>query len=171
MLVENPQPDESNVEQPVLPIRIQQQRPMDTLNINETVYWRSHEEQPVSYPTRSKRELSVSGEQVWGPRKNKVGETFAPIDVGYLTDPGVSLILIHNTHGIFKHYNPSQEQKTLEKTKILELGVDEGDGVVRSIGLLILASETQRITPKDGCKHYIRSLNGVTNFVVTAFPR
>jgi hypothetical protein len=103
----------SDEEQPVLtPAR-------DTITVVQTVYHQPAGEEPTAVTLQYVRPLETS-EQPY-VRKIKVGESWQPLDLGWIEQPG--MILLVNDEGKFTQTIPTPEERAEAEAKVVEVGL------------------------------------------------
>jgi len=140
---------------------------LEKITVTETIYHQVVGEGPTSYPTTFFRVLNFTAEQVW-TREQKVGKDWTMIDLGWLKDKPVSLMVIRNEEGFKNVTLPTEDMKPNSTTPILELGV--GNTEAQPVRMSIYPGESQRITPQPGFNWFVRCSNGPAKFHVIAFP-
>jgi hypothetical protein len=109
-----------------------------------------------------------SGEQVY-QRRMEIGKDWQPVDLGWLAEPGCSMIMIENREGGNLQVVPTEEEKQTIAAKVVEIVLDQ-----QSTGYNVLQvhpKESQRISPTRPDLCLIRCRSGKANIVVTAFPK
>ena len=98
----------------------------DTLTVVETVYHQPAGEEPTAVSVQFVRPLETQ-EQPY-VRKIKVGEQWQPLDLGWVEQPG--MILLVNDEGKFTQVNPTDEERAEAESKVIAVGNDSGSWLV-----------------------------------------
>lgn len=136
------------------------------LTVVQTVYHQLPGQQPKSYESRFDRELETH-EQPY-ERHTSVEEEWQPLDVGWLKDVGVGMLVISNDEGNFNVVNPSKEEKEAVAKKILEISYEE---IHYGNTWLIYPRESMRACPTLLMPLFIRCQSGNCKYTLQAFPK
>jgi hypothetical protein len=104
-------------------------------------------------------------------RKTRIGESWQPIETGWVPEPG--LILIENKGHHFQ-VNPTDRQRKEADAKILLIGVHSAPGDAASFVIPfveIAPGESLRISPREIQRWAIRCASGFVQTTITAFPK
>ncbi len=146
------------------------------ITVVETVYHRPDPHSQASAVQSNFIRKLLTDEQAWGPRSFKVKETWEPLDLGWLKDAGVGMLVLRNEEGTHPQRNPTPEEKAAIEASVVEVGVSLqsylswSSEVVVPI-LLLPPGESLRITPTDPRLLMLRTQTGVARCVLTLFPR
>jgi hypothetical protein len=103
-------------------------------------------------------------------RRKKASELLEPIDCGWIEDDQVGLVLIENLAGKGKSVSPTDEEKKLVESSVLELVPSGFDS--QSCGIRILPGFPFVFFPENINSWMIRSINGESfNYRLTIFPK
>lgn len=150
------------------------------VSVVESVYYQAVGEQPTPYLHKFSRTLA-SDEQPY-QRRVKVGELWAPLDTGWITQPGM-LILANPAH-IFQR-QPSAEELLTASANVIEVGVapqepepittrtqwsEPRPGARVIVFSLIRPGESVRLSPPNKAQFFVRCLASEIKAVITALP-
>lgn len=108
-------------------------------------------------------------------RKTRIGETWVPVEAGWLRDKGVSLVRIANEATVFTVY-PSPQEKEEADRKVLEIGMEvdsQIDGEVSSLVVtfaVVRPGESIRFEPDDFPSLRVRCRSGFAQVTIHVFP-
>lgn len=127
-----------------------------------------HRESPMdeatSIPIQFSRNLNTQ-EQLFGPRKYQVGESWEPLDFGWLKDKPISMIIIKNLEGKFDQIVPTLQQRVEASYKALVVAYEDSD-----LGFDIPIGESLPFVSRDPSKLRIRCLLGIAKYTLIAIP-
>lgn len=136
---------------------------IDRLTVVEQVYYQAFGEDAYQITSQFSYSLESRDEQVYSKR-NKVGESWEPIDLGWLDD--CSVLIIENNEGTFNQTVPTEFQTTEALKKILEVRHKDDKHA-----WLILPTTSVRFHPSDAKNLVIRSKFGTAKFTINAIPK
>lgn len=137
------------------------------LTVVQQTYHQLPGEQPRYYDSRFSRELETL-EQPY-ERQTTIGPEWKPLDVGWLNETGVGMLIIENNEGQFYVRIPTLEEKEVTRAKGIEIGID----VVGNIDsfALVPSGESCRFYPANANHLRIRCQSGTAKITIQAFPR
>lgn len=100
-------------------------------------------------------------------RKTRIGETWVPVETGWLRNKGVSLVRIANEATVFTVY-PSPQEKEEAERKVLEIGMEDGSGVRRFA--VVRPGESIRFEPDAFPSLRVRCRSGFAQVTIHVFP-
>lgn len=139
------------------------------------IYHQVSGEPAVSVDFRFGRWLEL-GEHPYQRPLSKCDETWKPLDLGWLADGPVSLIIIENVEGRFTQVIPKPEQVAEAEAKVIEIGVTWTCwGVAPTISGVepfqeVRPSNKAVVFPVDPKKLRIRCRSGVAKYNLHVFP-
>ena len=137
------------------------------LTVVEQVYHQIAGEQPTSVNSQFSRVLA-SDEQPY-VRRCKATEDWQPIDIGWVEDVG--MLVIVNNEGTFRHRIPTDEQRAEVAKRVLDVGVETATGICRILRVWkIPPGESGRGQPIYPKQLRIRSQYGTVLFTIYVFP-
>jgi hypothetical protein len=98
-------------------------------------------------------------------RRLRVTEEFTSVDVSWLED-NVGLLAFDNRTGVVQRVNPTEEEKAILRKKTLLVCFGECEE-----GILVPAGMAQSILPVDCKVIRIRSMHGILDVNLYAFPK
>jgi hypothetical protein len=149
------------------------------LTIIQSVRYQQPMDQPYDLKIQPFIRKVISEEQPYS-RDLKIGEEWQAIDTGWITKVG--LFVIFNKEGRNLSIQPTPEEKTAIKNRIIEIGVlvNENNSIrdmhcdnkmIKPIIILkILAGETQQLTPVQMDQLVFRCKNGEAKCTITVLP-
>jgi hypothetical protein len=137
----------------------------------ETVYFQPASAEPTQTGSRFCRWVGTD-EQPY-KRQTKVGESWVPLDAGWLKEAG--MLVLANKEGEFFRVNPTEEERTETAKKIVEVGLytgvskETGQSVIEPFAR-VHPAESTRFTPLDLSVIRLRCLSGDAKILLTLLP-
>lgn len=111
-------------------------------------------------------------EQCYERKHIKAEETWQKIDLGWIGDCGMLVIL--NEEGLYAQRNPTDEERARTKSKVLEVAfLSSQESLPQETppgSWLVRAGETMRASPSGVSNLFIRCRSGRAYYTVRAFP-
>lgn len=138
----------------------------DRLTVVDLVYHRpAYGGETHACELRFNRDLETF-EQVYERKHVRADVEWSRIDLGWITKCG--MLVIVNEEGRFQRRNPTDEEATGIKSKVLE--VCRGPEPRSDMAWLIPAGESMRVVPPSIDTLWIRGTGGRNQYTVVAFP-
>ncbi len=141
------------------------------LVVVHTVYHQIFNQQPRQALDARYSRILRSDEQSYGPRTITVGEQWTPLEIGWLGNFPLGLIVITNGEGNFMERNPTPIEYSEAEKRILEIRFDE---TITPGGttphLLILPRESQSFIPANPATVKIRCRSGEGKYTILVVP-
>jgi hypothetical protein len=140
----------------------------DRITVVEMVYHRSASGgEPFVSDSRFSRELGTY-EQVYERKHLPVEEGWQKVSLGWVKTCGMLVIL--NEEGRFSQRNPTDEERSRAKGKVLEVCYGPIPEGANPRPWLVPAGETMRVVPVGVDDLFIRCRSGRAYYTVRAFP-
>ncbi len=124
--------------------------------------------QPRLIEARYSRILG-SNEQPYGPRTLTVGEDWTPLELGWMKDIPIGVLVITNEEGTFLERNPTEKERESSNSKILEVAFYQRLDPLTA-ALIILPRDCQPLTPLYPDRIRIRCRNGEGRYTIIVIP-
>lgn len=140
---------------------------INRLTVVEMLYHQQGVLNPESFQHNYSRELKTD-EQTYGPRRDKVGEEWQELKLGWFSDKGLNcgLLRIVNEEGGQQQRIPTPEQLAETAAKVIEYCYKGGEAKP----FLLHPQESCRVYPSNIEGLMIRCRKGVAKYTVVAFP-
>ncbi len=144
------------------------------LVIIQQIYHQIFNQQPRPALDARHSRILKSDEQSYGPRTITIGEEWVPLELGWLKDTPIGMIVLTNEEGRFMDRNPTLEQAREGEKKILELSFTclgtSGNKPSYAATLLIPPRESQTILPANPKEVMIRCRSGQGKYTILIVP-
>ena len=137
--------------------------PPDRLTIVEQIYHRPMDEEPTLFERRYSRELETRDE-VYQPKKPKVGQEWQPVDTGWLGSR-VGMLIVANEEGKSLKTIPSPEELAEIRARVVEVSYAGCPDT-----FLVPPGESFHGYPSDPSRLRLRCRSGVAKCVVLLIP-
>jgi hypothetical protein len=143
-------------------------RPLDKsrLTINEIIYHQSPEQSPTSIQSSFGIWLDSTEQPYVRINRTAPADAWVKLEVGWLAEVGISLVLIENEESKHIAINPTEAEKTEIDNRVLGLAFDPTSLFPQFI---VRPGSSSRFTPTQDL--YIRGLTGPVKYSVHIFPR
>jgi hypothetical protein len=139
-------------------------KPRVTVLIN--AYHQMPNEDPTQYNAQWWCPLEQD-EQAFGPRRIKIGTVWQRIETAWVKNAG--LIIFTNTEGGQLQVNPTADMIADTLKKVLYLGIDTGEGRIKSYAIL-RPKRSHLLEPIEGVTYYVKAAVEGTGFALWACP-
>lgn len=139
------------------------------LTVNESVYHQLYGEQPSQIENHFSRFVE-SDEEPYS-RRRKATEEWQPLDIGWVKEIGVGMLVISSLAGKALQRNPTKEEKEETAKQILEVSYTAATPTSVALCWLIPPGESMRGMPSHGNELWIRSRHGTVRYTVFVIPK
>ncbi len=134
------------------------------LTVVDAVYFSPHDGQPIEYRTPFGREL-LTDERPYS-RPLTVGPEWVEVDLGWLKDVGVSMVVVQNDEGRYRQTVPSPEERASESDRVVEVAAETGVPPFA----LVRPTESCRFEPARATGLALRCRSGSAKVTVVLVP-
>jgi hypothetical protein len=144
---------------------------LDRITVLESVYYRPYNQQPIALEIRSSRSLKSDEKpyQRQNHKKTVATEEWKEVDFGWLEND-LGLFVIQNDEGSMYETIPTEDEKSEDKKKVLEIGFGTPENPPQDVWL-IPPHESFRGSPSSSSNVMIRSQHKEIKYTLTAFPK
>lgn len=144
--------------------------PPARITVVEHVYYQDGEGQPIAISNGWSRTLTSIDSQPYS-RHLKVTEDWTPLDLGWLKDSPISLIILSNEEGKNLERNPTLAEREAISKRIVEVAYTGSHDLGRiEPDSYFLPGESVRLHPLTSSTIHLRCSSGTAKVNLTIFP-